>query len=174
MVVLDGWRGMVGHNWGSQHAERWIWLHAGGLGEDGRGWLDAALGRVRAGAVTTPWSASGSLFLGGERHRLGGIARSRRTEVRERPHACEFALPGRDLTVQGRVEARRKNFVGWIYADPDGGEHNVVNCSVADMTLAVSRPGRRAATLRVHGSAAYELGMRELDHGMAIQPFADG
>ena len=23
----DGWRGMVGHNWGAQHAERWIWLH---------------------------------------------------------------------------------------------------------------------------------------------------
>src|SRR3954469_25048534 len=28
---LDGWRGMVGHNWGSEHAERWIWLHAVGF-----------------------------------------------------------------------------------------------------------------------------------------------
>ena len=26
-VALQGWRGMVGHNWGTQHAERWIWLH---------------------------------------------------------------------------------------------------------------------------------------------------
>src|SRR6202051_2256821 len=23
---LRGWRGMVGHHWGSEHAERWIWL----------------------------------------------------------------------------------------------------------------------------------------------------
>ena len=26
-IPVDGWRGMVGHNWGAQHAERWIWLH---------------------------------------------------------------------------------------------------------------------------------------------------
>ena len=30
-VELDGWRGMVGHNWGAQHAERWIWLHGAGF-----------------------------------------------------------------------------------------------------------------------------------------------
>ena len=24
---VDAWPGMVGHNWGAQHAERWIWLH---------------------------------------------------------------------------------------------------------------------------------------------------
>ena len=28
-----GWRGMVGHNWGAEHAERWIWLH--GVGFEG-------------------------------------------------------------------------------------------------------------------------------------------
>ena len=26
-LQLDGWRGMVGHNWGAEHAARWIWLH---------------------------------------------------------------------------------------------------------------------------------------------------
>ena len=26
-VELDGWPGMIGHNWGAEHAERWIWLH---------------------------------------------------------------------------------------------------------------------------------------------------
>ena len=33
-VELDGWRGMVGHNWGAEHAERWIWMH--GAGFEGR------------------------------------------------------------------------------------------------------------------------------------------
>jgi hypothetical protein len=28
--------------------------------------------------------------------------------------------------------------------------------------------------LEVKGGAAYELGMRERDHGMPIQPFSDG
>jgi hypothetical protein len=29
-------------------------------------------------------------------------------------------------------------------------------------------------TLKLAGGAAYELGMRERDHGVAIQPFPDG
>src|SRR5207247_314265 len=40
-LSVDGWRGMVGHNWGAEHAHRAIWLH--GLGFDGEpdAWLDA-------------------------------------------------------------------------------------------------------------------------------------
>ena len=170
-LQLEGWRGMVGHNWGAEHAERWIWLHATGL--DGEGWLDVALGRVQVGRVTTPWIANGVLSLDGERQRLGGPHRTRVTEVREAPDRCEFCLPGSDLTVQGVVAAARKDFAGWVYADPDGSEHHAVNCSVADMTLAVSRPGQPPRTLEAVGSAVYELGMRETDHGIAIQPFPD-
>ena len=46
---VAGWRGMVGHNWGSEHAERWVWLHAVGFAEAPGAWLDVALGRVRVG-----------------------------------------------------------------------------------------------------------------------------
>ena len=53
---VDGWPGMVGHNWGSEHAERWIWLH--GVAFDGDdAWLDLALGRVRVAGRLTPWLA---------------------------------------------------------------------------------------------------------------------
>lgn len=140
-VVLDGWRGMVGHNWGAQHAERWIWTHATGMGEDGEAWLDVALGRIKAGRMTTPWIANGVLSLDGERHRLGGPGRARRTEVREAPSSCELVLPGSNLTVQGTLSAPRESFVGWVYADPDGSEHHAVNCSVADMDLWCPGPG---------------------------------
>jgi hypothetical protein len=50
-----------------------------------------------------------------------------------------------------------------------------VNCSISDLRLTVER--RRSAEpleLAVEGGAAYELGMRERDHGVAIQPFPDG
>ena len=173
-VELDGWRGMVGHNWGAQHAERWIWMHAAGFAQDGEAWLDAALGRIKIGGYTTPWIANGVLSLGGERLRLGGPGRVRGTDVSESPTRCDFALPGRDLTVQGTVEASREDFVGWVYADPDGSEHNTVNCSVADMHVTVSRPGAGPIPLELDGGAAYELGMRETDHGIPIQPFPDG
>ena len=173
-VELDSWPGMVGHNWGAQHAERWIWTHGAAFAEDASAWLDAALGRIKLGPVTTPWIANGVLSLDGERHRLGGPERARRTEVDEAPDRCRFVLPGNDITVQGEVWAERRNFVGWVYADPDGSEHHTVNCSISRMQLVVSRPGQEARTLTCESGAAYELGMREKDHGMEIQPFPDG
>ena len=90
----------------------------------------------------------------------------------ETPTGCDFLLPGGDVTVSGRVESDRKNFVGWVYADPDGPEHNTVNCSIADMTLTVSGDGRPDRELHVRAGAAYELGMRETDprHPVAALP----
>ena len=173
-VELDGWKGMVGHNWGAQHAERWIWMHGAGFTGHEDAWFDAAIGRIKIGPVTTPWIANAVLSLGGERHRLGGPAKVRTTEVRETPEGCEFVLTGDGITVQGTVGAERGRFAGWVYADPDGSEHHTVNCSISDMQLAVSRPGRPALSLAVDAGAAYELGMREHDHGMTIQPFSDG
>jgi hypothetical protein len=173
-VDLDGWRGMVGHNWGAQHAERWIWLHGAGFDGHEDVWFDAALGRIKVGPWTTPWVANGVLSLDGVRHRLGGLSATRRTEVDERPDGATFTLPGDEITVQGQIGADRKDFVGWVYADPDGSEHNAVNCSVSNLVLTVSRPAQPPLTLQLASGAVYELGMREKDHGMVIQPFPDG
>jgi hypothetical protein len=164
-IDVAGWRGMAGHNWGAQHAERWIWLH--GLTQDGD-WLDAGIGRVKLGPVTTPWVANGALSIAGDRHVL------RRAKVEEFPDRCTFTLSGRGIEVRGTVEAPRERFVGWVYADPDGSEHHTVNCSIADMRLSVSRRGGASSELVVPHGAAYELGMREHDHGMTIQPHPDG
>jgi hypothetical protein len=169
-VEVDDWRGMVGHNWGAQHAERWIWLH--GMTESGD-WLDAAIGRIRLGPATTPWIANGVVSLGGVRHVLGGPRRG--VVVHEAPERCSFALPGAGgLRVRGTVVAARKDVVGWVYADPDGSEHHTANCSIADMRVAVERADAALAELVVEGGAAYELGMRERDHGIPIQPYPDG
>jgi hypothetical protein len=167
-IAVDGWPGVIGHNWGAQHAERWIWLH--GLTGDGD-WLDAALGKVKLGPVTTPWVASGALSLGGERLALGGPGR--KVEVHETPERCDFVLSGKGVRVRGSASAPHKDVVGWVYADPDGPEHNTVNCSIADLRLQVEG-GDGARELSVEGGAAYELGMRERDHGIPIQPFPDG
>jgi hypothetical protein len=171
-IDVDGWRGMVGHNWGSEHAERWIWTQGLLFHGDQAAWFDATLGRIKLGLVTSPWVANGAIFLGGELIRLGGPRR--RVEVHERPDGAEFKMAGKGLTVKGRVGSDRKNFVGWVYADPDGPEHNTVNCSIAEMTLSLSRDGGRATELHTPHGAAYELGMRETDHGIPLQPFPDG
>lgn len=173
-IELQGWPGMIGHNWGSEHAERWVWLEGTGF-EDGAGtYFDAGAARVRIGRRTTPWLPSGMLVLDGKAHRLGGFGKIRSASIDARPTACEFVLPGRDVVVRGRVSAPQKDFVGWVYADPAGPEHNTVNCSVSDLELTVERRGAPARRLSLAAGAAYELGMRETDHGIPIQPYPDG
>lgn len=172
-LELEGWRGMVGHNWGAEHAERWIWIEANGFRE-ADGWLDAALGRIKVGPLTTPWIGNAMLSLDGEQHRLGGLDRIRSTRVEEEPSECEFELSGKDVKVRGRVSSEPRNFVAWVYADPKGPEHHTLNCSISDLELVVERKGREPRRLECVGGAAYELGMRETDHGVDLQPFPDG
>jgi hypothetical protein len=114
------------------------------------------------------------LRLDGEEHRLGGLGAIRSATIEDSPTECSFVLPGKDVLVRGRVSAPRKDFVGWVYADPKGPEHNTVNCSVADLELEVERPARPTRGLRLPAGAAYECGMRETDHGISIQPYPDG
>lgn len=180
-VELDGrsiqvvdWPGMVGHNWGTEHAERWIWLHGVAFEDAPGAWLDVAIGRLLLGGRLTPWVANGALSLDGERLRVGGLGR-RGLMVSETPARCRLTLPGADgLVMEAHVSSPVESIAGWRYADPDGGEHEVANCSVAALDLLVRRHGAPSRTLRTHHGAAYELGMREHDPGVTIAPFSDG
>jgi hypothetical protein len=170
---VAGWRGMVGHNWGTEHAERWVWLHAVGFDEVPGAWLDAAIGRVRVGGTVTPWVANGALCVDGERHRLGGLGRVRGTRVDARPGALEAVLRGRDVRVRVAVSAPVGQTVAFVYADPGGGEHHSLNCSIAEVRLRVARRSRPSLELATAFGGAYELGLRETDHGVPVQPFPD-
>jgi hypothetical protein len=158
-LALEGWPGMHGHNWGAQHAERWIWLHGIAFDDAPDAWLDLAAGRVRVGPATTPWIANGALSLDGVRRTLRG-----RPQVDARPGAATIALGD----VRIRITAPLDQTVAWVYADPPGGEHHSLNCSIAALELTVG--GRTLTT--PHGGV-YELGVRERDHGIPVAPFPD-
>ena len=158
-ISVDGWRGMVGHNWGEQHAEQWIWLH--GLGFQGAGadtWLDVAVGRVRIGPVVTPWIANGAVSLAGERIPVGGLGR--RVTVEGAADRCDLRIPAAGATVAVTAAAPPAAFVEWDYADPDPRHpaRRVLNCSVADLTVTVDRRDGSPVELEARGQAAYEWG----------------
>jgi hypothetical protein len=175
MIQVDGWRGMIGHNWGAEHAERWVWVQGAAFeGRDAGDYFDMAVGRIKVAGLQTPWVGNAMLVLDGIEHRLGGFERIRSTDVSEQPTGARFALRGRDVKLSGRVAAERKDFVAWIYADPVGPEHNTLNCSISDLELDVELDRRPAERLTVAGAAAYEFGTRDADHGIPLQPYPDG
>jgi hypothetical protein len=172
-VEIAAWPGMVGHNWGAEHAERWVWIHGTGLeGGAETDFLDIAAGRVKLGPIRTPWIANGAICIDGRRHRLGGLGRRSRIEAEAR--GCRFSIGGRGIRVDGTVGADREQFVAWLYSDPLGGSHHALNCSISDLDVTVKRPGEPDARRRLRRAAAYELGSHDTDHGVPLQPFDDG
>jgi acyl-CoA-binding protein len=155
-MTLDGWPGMLGHNWGVQHAERWIWLHGVAFEDAPEEFVDLVLGRVRIGPVLTPWIING-VAAG---RRFGGRVRS----IVETPLGVRLAVSDLELTA---LSDPVRTAV-WRYADPDGSEHHVANCSVARLE---ARVGDRV--LRTEYGGTYELGMRETTHGLPVLPFPD-
>ena len=163
-VLVDGWPGMVGHNWGEEHAASWMWLH--GLGFAGAGpdtWLDLALARIRIGPALSPWSAAGAVCLGGRRVALGGPGR--RVAVDAEATGSRVRISGRGLRVTVDVEAPEDSFVAWDYPAPDPARppRDVVNCSVADVTVQVEHRGQPLRRLVAAASGVYERGRERTD-----------
>ena len=169
-LELDGWPGMIGHNWGAEHAERWIWVHGTAFEEAPDAIFDAVLGRIKVGPVMVPWVANGLLELDGRRIRLGGLPAVRGTKVLdERAGHVEMTIPGEGgVKVSATFDAPLSETVAWIYSDPPGGEHHSLHTSTADLVLRVD--GR---TLTLRGGAAYELGLRPAPHGVPVEAFPD-
>lgn len=155
-VDLDGWRGMVGHNWGADHADRWIWLHVTGLGaRDEEGWLDMILARTRVGRWLTPWLPAGALQLGGARRPIGLGTGMRGLSVQVERERLAVALPqlaGGGLRLRARMPAQ--STVEWDYQTPSGGAREVRNCSIASGTIELG--GEPAVEL--DGRLAVEVG----------------
>ena len=58
-IELAGWPGMIGHNWGTEHAERWVWLEGTGFADAPGTYFDAGAARIKLGRRTSPWVAVG-------------------------------------------------------------------------------------------------------------------
>ena len=170
-VSVAGWRGTVGHNWGAEHADSWVWLHAADFGTAPQVWLDLVLARIRVGPARSPWTAMGALGLGGERIVLGGLGR--RPTVDARPGRLSAGVPSPGARLQLSVTADDDAAVAVAYLDPRGGSRTVRHAALARVELTLHRPGDRELTLS-SSRGAYEFGTRQGMPGIVPQPLPEG
>jgi hypothetical protein len=170
-VAVSGWRGTVGHNWGSEHADSWVWLHADGFGAAPEAWLDLVLARIKVGPGRSPWTAMGALSLAGERIVLGGLGR--RTRVDARPGQLTAEVPAPRARLGLSVTTDDADAVAVPYADPRGGTRTVRHAALASVELVVRRPGGRELTLSTR-RGAYEYGTCQDMPQIVPQPLPEG
>ncbi len=186
--AVEGWRGAQGHNWGRSHAHAYAWVHANAWQDEDdppgsptrKGvWFEALSGRVRLGAIVTPWLSVAGLALEGQLLRFDGLralaSRQVRVEARgssarergvveSRSYSFELVRAGARLRAEFCAEADQ--FAGLRYVDPDGRALACLNSKLARGRLTLSQGGR----IRRFRSeqAALELGTRGDDHGVPI------
>jgi hypothetical protein len=177
LVDMVGWRATVGHNWGREHAERWVWLHAAGFEDEPDAWLELVVARVRVGRAVTPWIANGALFFGGQRCRVGGLGHVAGVRAVATPGRFEAIIPGERMEIRVAVHADLDQTVAFHYAgvgtDPPAGAREVLHAGLAGVRLGIRRPGRSSAELATAFGGAYELGGREFTNAVAPQAYPD-
>jgi hypothetical protein len=170
-VSVSGWRGTVGHNWGSEHADRWVWLHAADFGAEPEGWLELVLARIRVGPARSPWTAMGALSIGGEQIVLGGLGR--RPRVGARPGLLTAGIPSPGARLSLRVTTEDDDAVVVSYADPRGGTRAVRHAALARVELTLHRRGERELILS-SSRGAYEYGTGQPMPGTVPLPLPEG
>jgi hypothetical protein len=179
-VELAGARGGQAHLWGSKHAERWAWTHAGDLvsldGEPRPGsFVDAVSVLVpRFGREVGPSTPVVGRF--GE-HDFRSISPLRVLRNRSRFGLTSWhfeAVDGRRRIVV-EVDAPRHTLVGVTYDDPDGDQAYCYNSEVASIRVFVwdrTSRGRFGWTLRdtlvADGRAHFEYAQREPIDGLEL------
>jgi hypothetical protein len=170
LMTVSGWRATVGRNWGTEHADSWVWLHAG-FGESPGTWLDLVLARVRVGPARLPWTAMGALSLDGTRTLLGGLGR--RTVVAAGPDRLAADVPGSGGRARISVTAGGGDPVVVTYSDPGGGTRTVVHAGLAAVEVIFGRPGAPETVLRAD-RCAYEYGTSDPVAGLTPRPLPVG
>jgi len=170
-VEVDRWRGTVGHNWGTEHADCWVWLHAAGFGAAPQSWLELVLARIKVGPARSPWTAMGALSLSGALVPLGGLGR--RPAVDAHPDRLTAAIPASGARLDLTVSTTDEDAVAVTYADPRGGLRVVRHAAMATVELKVRRQGHSELTMG-GTCGAYEYGTSRHPPGIVPQLLPDG
>jgi hypothetical protein len=170
-IEVSQWRGTVGHNWGTEHADRWVWLHAAGFAAAPQAWLELALARIKVGPARSPWTAIGAASLSGQVVLLGGPGR--RPKVSADPGRLTASIPAPAGRLDLTASTADDHAVAVAYADPRGGTRLVRHAALA--TVKLSFRSRAHGELATSGTCgAYEYGTSQHLPAITPRPLPDG
>ena len=165
--------GMLGHNWGSQHAERWAWAHCNQWTETDEVAFEGVSSKVKLGPWTTPQLTALMVRMPGERLVINSLWALIRNESALDGLSWTFSGQRGDRRIQGWFSAPPDRFVGVDYHDPNGRVVHCLNSKIAQGAVTISaRSGQSwqpLYTLSTHDSAALEFGLRGQTLGIPIR-----
>jgi hypothetical protein len=169
--VIDGWRGMQGHNWGRRHTALYAWSHTNVWEEDDTFVLEGTSASAAIGPVRTPLITLICARYRGVRYDWNtplAITRAR-GEVASGAGAWRwvFSASAEHGAIEGEIEAETDDMVGLYYANPDGPMTYCLNSKLARARVRFEPRGRSPLSLTSRASAL-EIGTRDEGHGVRM------
>jgi hypothetical protein len=164
---IDGWRGLLGHNWGRGHAFAYAWGHCNVWDEDVDLVFEGTSGRVRVGPVLIPTTTVLVVRLNGETHALNHVSELARNKGSMTFRRWKFSARGPTLSVSGELFAETEDMVGLHYENPDGAMTYCLNSKLASARIALEPRGGLPIVVNSR-AAALEIGTRDPHHGVRM------
>ncbi|MCA9720691.1 MAG: hypothetical protein KC468_38870 [Myxococcales bacterium] len=173
---VDGWPGMLGHNWGAAHNPRYHWAQCSLFDDGADAVFEGYSGKIRLGPALSPWLTGAVVRHAGRTLRFHALRRllnrSVRVDARDGRWSWSFRARAREpdgaWRLDWRVAAPREDLVGLRYVNPDGSLNHCLNSKIATCELELTRGRERVARLRGTRSCAYEILTQDFDHGVAV------
>lgn len=160
-LVIDGWVGSQGHNWGREHSFEYAWGQACFPEEDAM--LEGFTGRARVAGRTTPRMSALVVRRGGRDWRFDRIFDPWRQEQHVETDRWELRLRSDDGEAHLVMDSRDRAQACLGYRNPDGALSYCFNSKLAAVTLEVHPSDGARFTLRSDHGGALEFLRREPD-----------
>lgn len=154
--ALRDWTGMLGHNWGQEHAAEYAWGQCLFPAERGQpsAMVEGFTGKVKVLGRSTPWISALVVRRGEEELRFDRLIDLWRQQAELSADAWRLALVGPGGEARLEMSARERPLVCLGYQNPDGHLSYCFNTKLAEVRLAVQpRRGPAFELYSSHGGA---------------------
>jgi hypothetical protein len=148
-ILVDGWTGMQGHNWGKEHAFEYAWGQCLFPAEGGEpeAMVEGFSGRVRVLGRTTPRMSAMVVRRGAHTYRFDSVLEFWRQEASVGRRSWTVRLAGDDGAASLTMDAGDMPIACLGYRNPDGHLSYCLNTKLARVWLEVT-PRREAPFAR--------------------------
>jgi hypothetical protein len=169
---VDGWPGLLGHNWAPRHTPLYAWGHCNLWERDGGGVepelvFEGTSAKVALGPLLSPLSTLLCLRWRGVRYDLNTPKDLVTNRGEISPRRWSFEGKNRHLALRGELWATTDDFVGLFYENPEGPPTHCLNSKLAHARLEIEPRGRAPFVVHSRG-AALEIGTLDHDHGVRM------
>jgi hypothetical protein len=173
---VGGWRGSLGHNWGTRHTHLYAWGQISSWDKLGTSpenasdlVFEAGTGRVKVGPIVVPPLTVIAVRFRGVRYEWNSLADLRSNRGAIHSDLRRWTFSGRNAlgSIEGELHAETRDFVGLGYENPNGAMTYCLNSKIAHARIQLSVSGR-APLEATSSAAALEIGTRDPKHGVVM------